>query len=103
MMEKASGYADCVSHHLGAAATLLERYDEAREHYKEAISVCTEIRFRPELALTRLQLAELLLDHYPDEKKEVLFVMTLKPPHGPRKSLRCVTVFLIPPASPYVL
>jgi hypothetical protein len=33
---------------------------------------CTEIRFRPELALTRLQLAELLLEHYPDEKKEAL-------------------------------
>jgi hypothetical protein len=29
-------------------------------------------RFPPELALTRLQLAELLLEHYPDEKKEVL-------------------------------
>ena len=30
------------------------------------------MRFRPELALTRLQLAELLLDNYPDEKKEAL-------------------------------
>jgi hypothetical protein len=28
--------------------------------------------FRPELALTHLQLAELLLEHYPDEKKEAL-------------------------------
>jgi hypothetical protein len=28
------------------------------------------VRFRSELALTRLQLAELLLDHYPDEKQE---------------------------------
>ena len=26
------------------------------------------VRVRPELALTRLQLAELLLDHYPDER-----------------------------------
>jgi hypothetical protein len=26
--------------------------------------------FRPELALTRLQLAELLLERYPEEKKE---------------------------------
>jgi hypothetical protein len=31
-----------------------------------------EMRFRPELALTQLQLAELLLEHYPDEKKEAL-------------------------------
>jgi len=30
------------------------------------------MRFRPELALTRLQLAELLLEHYPDEKSEAL-------------------------------
>ena len=30
------------------------------------------MRFRPELALTRLQLAELLLQHYADEKPEAL-------------------------------
>jgi len=30
------------------------------------------MRFRPEVALTRLQLAELLLERYPDEKKEAL-------------------------------
>jgi len=30
------------------------------------------MRFRPELALTRLQLAELLLEHYPNEKREAL-------------------------------
>jgi tetratricopeptide (TPR) repeat protein len=58
--------------HLGAAAAFLGRPDEARKHYQEAIRVCTEMRFRPELALTRLQLAELLLEHYPTEKKEAL-------------------------------
>jgi tetratricopeptide (TPR) repeat protein len=58
--------------HLGGAAALLERYDEARKHYLEAIKVCTEMPFRPELALTRLQLAELLLEHYPKEKKEAM-------------------------------
>ena len=26
------------------------------------------MRFRPEIALTRLELAELLLEHYPDER-----------------------------------
>ncbi len=62
----------CTHRHLGAAAALLERYDEAREHYKEALRVATDMKFRPELALTRLQLAELLLEHYPDEKKEAL-------------------------------
>jgi len=65
-------YVTCFSRHLGAAAALLARYEEARNHYQEAIRVCTEMRFRPELALTRLQLAELLLEHYPDEKKEAL-------------------------------
>ena len=62
----------CVIRHLGGAVALLERYDEARIYYREAIRVCTEMPFRPELALSRLQLAELLLEHYPDEKKEAL-------------------------------
>ncbi len=62
----------CTARHLGGAAALLERYDEARDYYQEAIKACTEMKFRPELALTRLQLAELLLDHYSKEKKEAL-------------------------------
>jgi tetratricopeptide (TPR) repeat protein len=62
----------CISRHLGAAAALLGRSEEARKYYQKAIKDCTEMRFRPELALTRLQLAELLLEHYPDEKKEAL-------------------------------
>jgi tetratricopeptide (TPR) repeat protein len=62
----------CIPRHLGGACTLLGRYEEARKHYDEAIKVCTEMRFRPEMALTRLQLAELLLEHYPKEKKEAV-------------------------------
>jgi len=62
----------CTSRHLGAAAALLGRPNEARKYYREAIKTCTQMKFRPELALTRLQLAELLLEHYPDEKKEAL-------------------------------
>jgi tetratricopeptide (TPR) repeat protein len=58
----------CVARHLGGAAALLGRCEEAREHYKEAIKVCTEMKFRPELALTRLQLAELLLEHCAKER-----------------------------------
>ena len=65
-------YPTVVPRHLGGAAALLGRYDEARRHYQDAIRVCTEMRFRPEHALTRLQLAELLLDHYPAEKKDAL-------------------------------
>jgi tetratricopeptide (TPR) repeat protein len=63
-------YATCIPRHLGAAAALLGRYDEARKYYQEAIRVTTEMRFRPELALTRLQLAELLLEYYPDEQTD---------------------------------
>jgi hypothetical protein len=62
----------CSSRHLGVACALLNRPEEARKHYREAINVCTEMKLRPELALTRLQLAELLLEHYPVEKKEAL-------------------------------
>jgi tetratricopeptide (TPR) repeat protein len=62
----------CTGRHLGAAAAFLGRPDEARKHYQEAIKVCTEMKFRPELALTRLQLAELLLEHYPKERAEAL-------------------------------
>jgi eukaryotic-like serine/threonine-protein kinase len=46
----------CVARHLGDAAALLGRHEEARKHYQEAIKVCTEMKFRPELALARLQL-----------------------------------------------
>jgi tetratricopeptide (TPR) repeat protein len=62
----------CTGRHLGAAAAFLGRPDEPRKYYQEAIKVCTEMRFRPELALTRLQLAELLLEHYPKERAEAL-------------------------------
>jgi tetratricopeptide (TPR) repeat protein len=62
----------CAGRHLGAAAVLLGRPDEGRTYYQKAIKDCTQMKFRPELALTRLQLAELLLEHYPDEKKEAL-------------------------------
>jgi tetratricopeptide (TPR) repeat protein len=63
---------NCVARHLGGAAALLGRHEEARKRYREAIKVCTKMRFRPELALTRLQLAELLLEHYPKERAPAL-------------------------------
>ena len=65
-------YTTVIPRHLGGACVLLGRYEEARKYYDEAIEVCTEMRFRPELALTRLQLAELLLEHYPQERAEAL-------------------------------
>ena len=50
----------------------LEKHEEGGKYYDEAIKVCTEMPFRSEMALTRLQLAELLLEHYPSEKKEAI-------------------------------
>jgi DNA-binding CsgD family transcriptional regulator len=57
---------------LGEGAILLGRPAQARDFYAQAIGICQKVRFRPELALTRLDLAELLLAHYPDEHKEAL-------------------------------
>jgi hypothetical protein len=53
---------------LGGAAALLGETEKARGYYLQAIEVCAKVRFRPELALTRLELAELLLEHSPDER-----------------------------------
>ena len=58
----------CIARQLGAAAALLDRPAEARAYFEQALNVCGKMRFRPEIALTRLQLAELLLQHYPDER-----------------------------------
>jgi hypothetical protein len=59
-----------VDRFLGQAAALLDKPDEARAHYQGALEVCARVRFRPETALTRLQLAELLLEHFPEEQAE---------------------------------
>ncbi|HLC30540.1 MAG TPA: hypothetical protein VJM51_07150, partial [Dehalococcoidia bacterium] len=51
-----------VARSLGAAAALLGEPEQARAYYQQALEVCAKIRFRPEIALTRLGLAELLLE-----------------------------------------
>jgi hypothetical protein len=58
----------CYSRHIAAAEALLGESERAMTHFEEAIDRCKLARFRPELALSRLGLAELLLDHYPDER-----------------------------------
>jgi tetratricopeptide (TPR) repeat protein len=45
---------------------------EARAFFERAIDVTSQIRFRPEIALSRLGLAEVLLGNYPDERAEAL-------------------------------
>jgi hypothetical protein len=39
----------------------------ALDLYAQALSVREEVRFRPELALVHLEIAALLLEHYPSE------------------------------------
>ena len=48
----------CIGRLCGAAAVLLGQTEKAREHYQQALEICTRVRFRPEVALTRLGLAE---------------------------------------------
>jgi class 3 adenylate cyclase len=62
----------CVARHLGAAAALLGDPAQARAYFEQALEVARKIRYRPEIALTRLQLAELLLAHEPDERAGAL-------------------------------
>ncbi len=57
---------------LGRAAALLGNPEKARAYYHQALEVATKFRSRPHIARTRLYLAELLLEHYPDERTEAL-------------------------------
>ena len=53
---------------IGDALALLGRAADARAKYEAALDICQPGGYRPEIALTRLSLAELLLEHYPDER-----------------------------------
>jgi DNA-binding CsgD family transcriptional regulator len=59
-----------IDRHRGAAYLLLGEPERAREHYLAALAAGEKMRFRPEVALTRLALAELILEHYPRERGE---------------------------------
>ncbi len=52
----------CPARLLGGTAALLGDRDRARAYYRQALELAGKIRCRPEIALTRLQLAELLLE-----------------------------------------
>jgi ATP/maltotriose-dependent transcriptional regulator MalT len=56
----------CVGRHLGDAAVLVGDRMAARAYYAQALQAAGKIGFRPELALTHLRLAELLLED-PDD------------------------------------
>jgi len=50
-----------VARHLGAVSAMRGQREQARVYYQEALVVAGSARFRPEIALTHLQLAELML------------------------------------------
>jgi tetratricopeptide (TPR) repeat protein len=52
----------CPARHLGAAAALLGDYEQALRCYGQALEAAGKIQFRPEIALTHLQIARLLLE-----------------------------------------
>ncbi len=54
----------------GAAAALLGDRDAARDDYDQSLAWAMRIRYRPEIALTRLAMAELLLEGTEEEQSE---------------------------------
>ena len=66
-----------VPRYLGRAATLLGRHEEALQHYHEAIEFGDQVGYRTELALTRLDLARLMLEHKPDQRVEALEYLSM--------------------------
>jgi DNA-binding CsgD family transcriptional regulator len=52
---------------LGDAEALMGNAAAARSYYEEALEACAKVSFRPEIALTRLHLGELLLQAFPGE------------------------------------
>jgi hypothetical protein len=57
----------CLPLLLGKATAFLGQQTVGRQSYEAAVDFCAEMGDRPELALSHLGLAELLLDHFPDE------------------------------------
>jgi DNA-binding CsgD family transcriptional regulator len=58
----------CIGRHLGDAQVLVGDRAAARAHYARALEATGKIRFRPELALTHLGLAEVLLEEGDDSE-----------------------------------
>jgi DNA-binding CsgD family transcriptional regulator len=73
-----NGIQTCVARHLGDAAALAGDSTAARAYYLQALEAAGRVRFRPELALTHLRLAELFMgggdDHAQSEALEHLDV-----------------------------
>ena len=71
---------------LGPDALLLGEPEKAREHFLAALAAGEKMRFRPEVALTRLALAELILDLLEKPRSLIRFV-TDRPGHDFRYAI----------------
>ena len=61
-----------VARHLGAGAALLGKHEQALRYSEQALDLATRMRHRPEVALARLQIAELLLAEADGSRPEAL-------------------------------
>ena len=76
-----------VARHLGAAMRLLRDPEQALAYTRQAIEVADKVRFRPEAALARLQLAELLSASTEDELIAELESMHIQTGHSLSRSV----------------
>ena len=87
-----------VGRRLADAEALLGMPEQARKHYNDALEVCLRVRFRPEIALARLGLAQLLLDHYPNEQSTAKELLDLAIPElqqmGMQPGLECAQALI---------
>ena len=60
----------CIGRLVGGTSALLGDPDGARTYYHQALEVGAKARHRPVIALTRLAIAELLLDSFSGEQAE---------------------------------
>ena len=63
-------YSTCVRRHLGTAAALLDRPNDALSSLNSALLDAHKVGFRPEIALIRLELAKLLFERYPEQRAD---------------------------------
>ena len=56
----------------GEAANLSRESDRALEYFQKAMEVSTNMPDRPEIALTRFDMAELILGHFPSQRDEAM-------------------------------
>ncbi len=60
----------CVARHLASAAALCGDPEGAWAYATSAFDIASKSRFRPEIALSQLALAEIVIDHFPERQNE---------------------------------